>query len=329
MIIPVISVLMPVYNSEKYLAEAIESVLNQSYTNFEFLIFDDGSTDSSKDIIKEYSKKDSRIKSFFFKENQGYVIHLNQGLEIANGKYIARMDSDDICLPNRFKIQIEYLESHPEIWVLGSSSIIINDQGEEMGKSKRFNNPDELYFMSFFINPLSHPTVFFRKKEIKSIGGYNEKKQPSEDFDLWTRVLNKGKIANIEQPLLKYREHDSSISVKKRELQKKNSHQTLRDFWKRELNIFVDDDEILFLKQFHKGYDDLPKEKAYPLFNKILATISKFKKQKALFKNYEIETFLHGSLIYLILNARHHSYIEMSIMFIKAFQLKIQLINIK
>lgn len=321
---PLISVLMPVYNSEDYLKQAIESILNQTFTNFEFLIFDDGSTDKSKEIILKYAEKDSRIIFFLSPENQGYTKHLNKGLEIAKGKYIARMDSDDICLPNRLQMQVNFMEKNEKVWVLGASSLIIDKDANEVGISTRITDPEKLYFISFFINPLSHPTVIFRKDQILKIGGYNNAKVPSEDFDLWVKVLGNGKIANLETPLLKYREHGESISSKKKELQKKYSQETLQHLWKQELNVNLNTYEILFLKEFHNGYDELPKEMSYPLFIKILRLIAKCNKKNDFNRDNELTEFILKRLIYLILNSRHHSYFQMFKMSIKAFVYKPQ-----
>src|SRR5690606_25345296 len=110
---PVISVVMPVYNSERYLAEAIESILNQTFADFEFLIFDDGSTDRSPEIIREYARKDARIIPQFSPINRGYVVHLNEGIRRSRGRYIARMDSDDVALSTRLELQAKFLSKNP------------------------------------------------------------------------------------------------------------------------------------------------------------------------------------------------------------------------
>lgn len=266
---PLVSVVMSVYNSEKYLSDSIESILNQSFSNFEFLIFDDGSTDESKNIIAEYARLDPRIKASYSSINQGYVGYLNQGISEAGGKYIARMDSDDISLDNRLHTQVEYLETHLNVNALGSSTIRIDSKGKELGLSSRVENPSDLFWLSFFTNPLSHPTVMFRRDILQKIGGYNADKLPSEDYDLWTRVLLHGDIGNINEPLLKYREHESSISVRKRDMQIRNSNATLKAHWNTWMNVDLSDNEVLFLKQFHKGYDDIDTITALNIFYKI------------------------------------------------------------
>ena len=131
---------MPVYNAEKYLVESIESILNQSLKNFEFIIINDGSKDKSLGIIKKYAKKDKRIILLNNSRNLGLQKTLNKGLEVARGKYVARMDADDISLPKRLEIQFNYMEDHLEIFLVGSSAIVIDGNGNRLGIFKKFNN---------------------------------------------------------------------------------------------------------------------------------------------------------------------------------------------
>ena len=266
---PLISVVMPVFNSERYLAQAIESILDQTFSDFEFLIFDDGSTDGSAEIIESYAVKDPRILAKFSPMNMGYVTHLNDGIVLARGSYLARMDSDDVALPRRLEVQKEFLDRHPGIGVVGSSSIRMDEDGRELGLSKRHAAPSYLFWQSFFTNPMAHPTVMYRKTIFDSVEGYRESKIPAEDYDLWTRVLASWHLANVEEPLLKYREHNNSVSVLRREMQLRNSRESLVALWWDRLKIEISGDEILFLKGYHKGYDDLPPEMAYTLFHKI------------------------------------------------------------
>lgn len=268
---PAISVVMPVFNSERYLVEAIESILNQTFSDFEFLIFDDGSTDRSPEIIREYAERDGRITAVFSPTNRGHVVHLNEGIRRARGQYIARMDSDDVALPNRLEVQERFLTDHPEIGVVGSSTLAIDQDGRTREVDRRQPSPSYLFWRCFFTNPLSHPTVMYRKDAITSVGGYDETKMPSEDYELWSRLLPNWQLANIEEPLLKYRQHTQSVSVRNREIQVKSSGRCVADVWKRLMNIEVSGEEILFLREFHKGYDGLPGELVPTLFRKIWA----------------------------------------------------------
>lgn len=205
---PLISVIMPVYNTNKeYLCEAIDSILNQTINDFELLIIDDGSTSPEvKDTI--YSYKDSRIK-YFFKENTGVADTLNYGIGKASGKYIARMDSDDISLPERFKKQVTYLERHPEISLVGSWI--------EFFPKKQFWKPMKKpgLFDFLYTTQLAHPTVMWRKEDFDK---HKLKYDPSfiaEDYEMWSRVVLILKIDNIQEVLLKYRVTNEQITSSK------------------------------------------------------------------------------------------------------------------
>lgn len=268
---PLISVIMPVYNTEKYLPLAIESILNQTYSNFEFLIFDDGSSDCSPEIIKEYASKDNRITAYFSPMNTGYLFHLNEGLRLAKGDFVARMDSDDIAYPNRFAEQLAFLQEHESVVVLGTCTIPINEDGKEVGKGTRPLLPKHIFWDSFFTNPLCHPTVMFRSGIFKTIGQYDIKKYPAEDHDLWLRILRQSDIANLGTPLLKYRLHTSSVSVKANDLQLQHMAESLINQWMYLLNRNVSYEEAIFFRDFHKGYDDLNPAMALNVFRHLLA----------------------------------------------------------
>jgi len=210
-----ISVILPVYNGEKFLRDSIESILNQTYESFELIIINDGSTDGSLNIINEYACKDSRIK-VISRENKGLVYSLNEGIDLAKGKYIARMDADDISLSQRFELQYKYLEEHTDIAILGT---FIESFGEDKKTSimleQWFNeklNDENMYIKTSYSCPIAHPTVMMRTRFAK-LERYSSKYPVIEDYELWIRVLKKGyKISNIDMKLLKYRVHSKSKS---------------------------------------------------------------------------------------------------------------------
>ena len=205
-----ITILMSVYNGEKYLREAMESILNQSFKDFEFLIINDGSTDKSEAIIKSY--KDPRIRLVNNEKNEGLIFSLNKGLELARGNYIARMDYDDISSPERLKRQYNYLEKNPDIALIGSLSELIDKNGNKIGQ--RIKLPLDYYSIKFYLfanNPLMHSSVFFRKKIIKEVGGYDEKYKHAEDYELYSRIVKKYRIINLPEILIKFRIHEESI----------------------------------------------------------------------------------------------------------------------
>ena len=217
---PLLTVLMPVYNAEKYVREAVDSILKQSFVDFEFLIIDDASTDQTVSLIKSYS--DKRIKLIEKAENTGYTNSLNAGLRMAKGKFIGRMDSDDISLPSRFAIQLSYMESNPEVIVCGAFY-------EILGNQKTIHLPvrnAEIRVALLWGNCLAHPSVIIRKNAlIQSSVYYDASKEPAEDYDLWVRLLPVGHIHNIPEVLLKYRIHYSSVSRKRSKQQEKESIQ--------------------------------------------------------------------------------------------------------
>lgn len=211
---PEISVVMGVYNAAPYLREAIESILNQTFTNFEFIIINDGSTDESLSIIKSY--KDDRIV-LIDQENRGHSIALNIGLRKAKAKYVARMDSDDRSLPDRFALQYEFLENHPDYFIVGGFYNIIDREGEYVYTKKVPYEWKEIKANAPFFQ-IAHPSVMYRKDVVLDYGGYNEVVAhfPIEDALLWkTIVLNSDwKVGIITEPVLEYRILPTALTVK-------------------------------------------------------------------------------------------------------------------
>lgn len=209
---PEISVVMPVYNSSRYLKEAIESILSQSYADFEFLIFNDGSTDDSLSIIQSY--KDKRIKLFSCKQKRGYVVHLNEGIRLAKGKYIARMDADDISLPQRFQKEIDFLERHKSIALVGCFGSIIDEKGMVTGSLPKPVGPKKIKETCLYYGPHIHPTIMFRKDIVQEVGNYREEYLYTEDIDLYYRLIFSGyKTDNVPEYLFKYRVHPHSTNI--------------------------------------------------------------------------------------------------------------------
>lgn len=205
---PKVTVLMPVYNSAPYLAEAIQSVLQQTFTDFEFLIIDDGSTDDSAKVIQRFN--DTRIRLFQNSTNLGLVASLNMGIKIARGEFIARMDADDVCLPERLTIQVAFFEAHQEIGICGTWVEVI---GESYGQILCYPaDPGTLKCMLLFGPAFAHPTVMIRREllhETKLL--YDPSFKHAEDFDLWVRASKLTSLANIEKVLLRYRLHPQQV----------------------------------------------------------------------------------------------------------------------
>jgi len=217
---PLISVIMPVYNAEDFVAEAIESILSQSYNNFELLIFDDSSTDKSIDIIKGF--KDKRIKLFENLEHKGIVTLLNYGIQIAKGEFIARMDADDISHQDRFIFQIKAFEDDKSLGVCGTMFTTFGDNNILVNLPE---NQKEILGTLLMGCCIGHPTVMFRKKIfIEGSVVYNKSFYTAEDYELWTRLIFTTKFRNLQQSLLKYRVQEKQISQRKKEIQNNTSY---------------------------------------------------------------------------------------------------------
>jgi len=202
---PVISVVLPVYNAEKYIAIAIESVLDQTFSDFEFIIVDDCSTDASWEIIQKYSKRDKRIVALRNEVNLKGCNTLNKGLKLAKGKYIARMDNDDRCYPDRFEKQFNFMESHPEVGIVGGSMELIDESGNLIGKRTYNLSDSEIRKNIFRYSPFSHPLVMIRKSVLDKVGYYNPDHAPSDDYDLYFRLGMVSQFANMSDVILQYR----------------------------------------------------------------------------------------------------------------------------
>lgn len=209
---PEISVIMSVYNGERFLANSIESVLNQTFTNFEFLIIDDCSTDKSAEIIRQYSTTDNRIKYLKNKQNIGLTKSLNKALQIAQGKYIARMDADDISLPERFRKQYNFLEKNQNTFLIGGWAIKIDEKAIETDVMKTRTSFNQLKKWLPKMNSFIHSTIMFRHE--KNIF-YREKFVYAQDYDFYLNLLSQNKmLCNLPEILIKYRETSDSISIK-------------------------------------------------------------------------------------------------------------------
>jgi len=203
---------MPVYNADKYLPLAIESILNQTYSNFELIIIDDGSTDSTFQIISKAAGRDKRIIVFRNKTNLGICKSLNKGLELAKGKYVARMDADDWSYPARLEKQLSFLKDHPGTVICGSAIEICDNRLKVKNKRYYPISDKEIRKKILKINPFAHPATMYQRAVAVKAGGYNEKLFTVEDYDLYFRLGNLGKFANLSDTLLKLRIKYDSIS---------------------------------------------------------------------------------------------------------------------
>ena len=235
---PVISVVMSVYNGEKFLEEAIESILNQTYKNFEFIIINDGSTDASLEVLSGYQRKNKKIV-LISRENKGLISSLNEGIKKSKGKYIARMDADDVSLPTRFEDQINYIESN-NLDMCGTATNIYSDC-KYLNKNIYPETDHEIKFSLMFSSPFAHSSVMM-KKSIFRVVKYEDYKY-AEDYKLWIDVALSGFImGNMNKILLRYRLHDGQISNIYKKLQRNTSKEIAQFYLK---NFNNDSKEIL------------------------------------------------------------------------------------
>lgn len=207
---PAISVVMSVYNTDRYLRESINSILEQSFDNFEFIIVNDGSTDSSLEILRSFS--DPRIR-LITQENQGLPTALKKAISLAQGRFIARMDADDISLPNRLSLQYGYFQAHPEIDIVGGQAWMISSEGTIIAEIKKPLSAGNIERYMEYACPLLHPTYMIKAEVYRSLGFYRAFLYPAEDYDFLLRASEAGyRLANVPEKILLYRLNPKGIS---------------------------------------------------------------------------------------------------------------------
>ena len=217
MTLPLVSVLMTVYNGEKYLHEAIVSILSQTYSNLELVVVDDGSNDRSIDILEEFQRLDTRVIVYKHPKNMGCVAAGNSCFSLAQGKYVARLDADDVSVPERLERQVAFLEMHPDVGLVGSLGEMINGDGSHIMDISLPISSGLIMWSLSFIDPIINSASCARRSLVLQAGGYRsllaegEKGFP-EDYDLWVRMICQSKLYNLPERLVKYRLHGASLS---------------------------------------------------------------------------------------------------------------------
>lgn len=231
---PRVSVIIPAYNAQRYLVEAVESTLAQTFTDFECIVVDDGSTDRTPRLLDELSRRDSRVRPLRIPHG-GIVEALNAGLHAARGELVARMDADDICVPERLAIQVRFMDQHPECMALGAKVMLVDPYGSDLWEIDVKTDHEEIEADLLRGNgwALFHPTAMLRKQAMLAVGGYRPEYQWSEDIDLFLRLAELGKLANLPMALLRYRQHFASVNRTKLELQLRRSERLLADAYRR------------------------------------------------------------------------------------------------
>lgn len=291
---PLVSVIIPCYNAEKYVEEAIRSVMTQTYPNLEIILTDDCSSDNTLMILETLAAEDSRIKVIKNEENLKIVKSLNNMIGIAQGKYIARMDADDISLPERIEKQVSFLESNPEYGLCGTNAWHIDESGKKIGKRYLPETNEDIKFFISFYSPIYHPSVF-SKAEILKQNLYSEDFPIAEDYELWFRLLfeKKVKFYNIQKFLLKYRITPTQSSKTSIERQIESSKKILeiyntvhKEVLESHLNLMFNSSALLGIEDINfatKIFREIGKQKYIYSYYVFMKVIYKFLKSKEYF----------------------------------------------
>lgn len=220
---PLVSVIIPVYNGATFIEETIESVQKSTFNNYEILLIDDASQDNSKQICEALAKKYNNISFYYFKKNRGLGNLLNFALEKAQGKYICRLNQDDLMTSDRIQMQVDFLDANPEVVVVGSWITLFNKAG--LLETVHYLKDDkEIRKRWYIVSPFADPAVMYRKDIVLEVGGYNQDYWPAEDLHLWYRLGMRGKLSNIQKPLTAFRWHSQAASITSFNTQIRNTY---------------------------------------------------------------------------------------------------------
>lgn len=275
---PLVTVIMPVYQAEAHIMPSLNSIVKQSYSSLEIYLIDDASTDQTLNLVAQVN--DSRIRIIKKEKNTGYTDSLNMGMKLANGKYIARMDADDVAHPERIAKQVAYMEANLECVVCGCNVKLIPNQ--RIHKYPRTHN--EILEELFFTNAFAHPSVMLRKSIIDRYQiQYDKTYEPTEDYELWSRLAQLGTLHNLNEILLDYRIHENQISAYKRTLQETNKHRVRIQMFKR-IDDNLNDEDSFLSKQYLM---DLPTDVAIlnelNRRNQLISNLSDLNKRKGIY----------------------------------------------
>lgn len=294
---PKVSVVMPAYNAEKYLREAIDSILSQTFRDFEFIIINDGSTDSTKEIILSYD--DPRIVYLENEKNSGICVTLNKGLDVARGKYIARMDSDDLSMPERFAIQVEFLDKHPDIGVCGTDTMVFGEGISEYSYEQVYKSDDCAAGLIF--NPcFAHPSVMIRKCVLDDNQiSYNDNFRGLEDFRMWWDIAQYTRITNLHITLLKYRHHpgQETKNIKSTVRRVSNQFRTLRY---NSFGLVLNEQECEIVNSYSYGHYDKFGFDEIETFIKILADVCRSKNYPIITTRKSLKTVCGKAIAYTL-----------------------------
>lgn len=272
---PKISVILPAFNAKKFLAQSIESILGQTYTNFELIVINDGSTDGTTDIIDSYD--DPRIVSLNHKHNQGLIYTLNHGLNVAQGDLIARQDADDLSLPERLATQVRFFEQNPEAVIIGSAYHEIDESGQRIQLIQQPINDSGIRWQMLFHNGFLHSSIMFKVSIVRQYNlTYSIDALHTEDYDLWTQLMHYGQGLNIEEPLVLYRVHSNQVSQVFNPIQRQNAD---RISWHniQQLGVDVSLADVSTLRRWYYNPPDKLNPQSMALYIKLFNIIYAFR----------------------------------------------------
>lgn len=256
---PMVSVVMSVCDGERYLSQALESILGQTFHDFECIVINDGSRDETGAILVRYEKLDPRMR-VYHQENHGLIYCLNKGCELARGKYIARMDADDVSMPERFSGQVRYLEANKDIGIVGTWVEYIDETGASLGEWATPSKPAVIEWFLLFGNCLAHPSVMMRRDVVERVGSYSDKALYVEDYDLWVRSVGLTRLANIPESLVKRRICEEGVSQQHYEKQEENAVKIMHAMMTRLVEREISDEVIAKLRLCKKNCDAISLE---------------------------------------------------------------------
>lgn len=300
---PLVTVLMPVYNAEKYVGQTIESILNQTYRHFEFLIIDDGSTDKSLEIINSYS--DNRIRVVRNDKNIKLISTLNKGIDLAAGKYICRADADDVNLPGRLEKQVAFMERNPEYSACGSWVKIFYEDSDFTFVYKLTEKHDDIRVKTLYQNHFCHPASFFRKEFINQ---HKLRFDPlfihSEDYCFFVRLSEIGKLYNIQENLVNIRKHSTNVSVLNADVQNRNSLLVIKFQLER---MGINPEAInydIYFRLFYATFDMNPDEIEYT--EKMICDFIEANNKNAYLPKEKFNSFLSDKWFHLCMNSTRY-----------------------
>lgn len=270
---PRVTVLMSVYNGEAYVGSAIESILNQSYTQFEFLVVDDGSRDSTPDILARY--RDRRLRVLRLDRNAGLSAALNAGLRLVKGEYVARQDADDISEQSRLEKQVRFLDGNPSVAVLGTCGIAIDEDGSYVCPVCKPEHAASVLWESLFDNPFLHTSVMFRKDYVwDKLGGYDEGISYCQDYDLWCRALAERAGRNLPVSLVRWRVHRRSMTEQMREVGEVEAQRITQCHLARLFAREFTEAEVRLVCVLRSGVRTLPREAFFSFYRFLFRALS-------------------------------------------------------